>query len=144
MTFYHSVQSHKYLGLKSKSLIKTSPLSFRVSFPFSYQTCALRRFYLSISKLISFSFLTNILPSMLLKSSERHYHLPRDACHRLQCPLSLLSLYLLPFSINHSILLTSVSQISVSSLSLHHSCHHPRSFTFLPKNRLPESTTFLP
>lgn len=71
---------------------------------------SLRHFYLSISKLNSFSFFTHILPSVLLKSSERHYRLLRDTCHKLWCPLRLLSVYLLPFSINHCILSTSVSQ----------------------------------
>ena len=40
----------------------------------------LRHFYLSISKLNSFSFLTHTLLPVFLKSSERHYHLLRDPC----------------------------------------------------------------
>lgn len=79
---------------------------------------SLRHFYLSISKLKSVSFLTHILPSVLLKSSENHYHLLRNPCQKFWHPPRFLSLYLLPFSINHCILSTSDSQISIISLPL--------------------------
>lgn len=79
---------------------------------------SLRHFYLSISKLNSVSFLTHILPCVLLKSSERHYHLLRNPCQKFWHPLRFLSLSLLPFSINHCILSTSDSQIPIISLSL--------------------------
>lgn len=133
VTFYHCVQNHKYLALKSKSPIKTSPLSFRVSFSFSYQTSVL-----GCPSDISTSGYLNLI------------HFLSSHTYFLLCSLNqvkgiiicseihvrnfgiLLGSCLLPFSINRYILATSVSRISIRSLPLLHPCCHPRSFTFLP------------